>query len=365
MIKRRFYDYLKNSKRFSSKSVEKYEKAIWRWEDFSNHADFADFNPTAAIAFKEWLATKKKARSQDSLGLSYRYDVLRFLKLFFEWLSKQPGYKRINQTAVDYLNSSWAEARMATQPRGIVYPSVEEIRTVIESIRGTSEVEMRDRALLSLVFLTGARISATMTLPLKSFDRDKLIIIQDPAFGIKTKFSKRIVSALLPLSYKEPLNYFLAWFDYLQNKRNFTPNDPIFPATKTKSELDNNISYHNTGLVQPTFWESSTTPRTIFKKRFADAGVKYYHPHTLRHLLVKEFTKMPLTEEQKKAFSQNLGHDNIGTTFGSHGYGQLTEDRQIEVMKGIDLEGQKEKMKYVFSEEALKQLLKEINENKG
>ncbi len=337
LIKRRFYEYLKNSERFSAKSVESYEKAIWRWEDFSGNADFAGFNQTAAVDFKEWLTSKKNARSQNNLSASYRYDVLRFLKSFFAWLSKQRGYKHINQAAVDYLNSSHAEARIANQPRGIAYPSVDEIKKVIESIQGTTEVDMRDKALLSLIFLTGARISAVMTLRMKSFDRGRLILIQDPAIGVETKFSKRIPTALFTLSYQEPLKYFLEWFDYLQSKRNFMPDDPIFPATKVQSGLDNNISYTSTGLVEAIFWKSSSTIRKIFEKRFATAGVRYYHPHTFRQSLVKELMKLPLSEEQKKAFSQNLGHEDIGTTFGSYGYGQIPEDRQIELMKSINV----------------------------
>ena len=173
-----------------------------------------------------------------------------------------------------------------------------------------------------------------MSLPIKSFDKNKLIIDQDPAFGVKTKFHKRIPTALIPLSYKEPLDYFIGWYDYLVKEKKFNPNDPIFPATK-KEQSDKNISYYSTGEVVPVFWKSGTTIRKIFEKRFIQAGVPYYHPHTFRHLIVKEFAKTRLTEEEKKAISQNLGHADVGTTFGSYGYGHIEEDRQIEIIKGL------------------------------
>lgn len=363
LIKRRFYGYLKNSKGFSEETVKCYEKAIWLWEDFSHKVDFANFNKTTVGIFKDLLKNKKKTNSQENVSLSYCYDILRHLKFFFEWLSKQAGYKlRINQTAIDYFNLTRKEVREATQPKNIQYPTLKELKKVIENIKGKSEIEMRDKALISLTFLTGARILAVMTLPMESFDRKNLVISQDPALGVKTKFSKKFVSALFPFLYKEAINYFLEWFDYLEKQKKFKPNDPIFPATKIENGKEN-ISYYNTEKVKPIFWKSSSSPRKIFKKRFEQAGVRYYHPHTLRHLWVKEISKIPLTEEQKKAISQNLGHENVGTTFGSYGYGKIAEDRQVEIIKNIDFDGQKKEIKYVFSQEGLKQLAKEITNN--
>ncbi len=362
LIKRKFYEYLKNAKGFSEETIECYERAIWLWEDFSHKADLANFNKTTVGLFKDWLKNKKKTRSQEGISLSYCYDILRYLKFFFEWLSKQASYKsRINQTAIDYFNLTRKEVREATQPKSIQCPTLEEIKKVIENIGGKSEIEMRDKALISLILLTGARISAIISLPMRSFDKEKLTIDQDPKLGVATKFSKRIVSALITFSYKEPLNYFLEWFDYLERQKEFKPNDPIFPATKIENGKEN-LSYYNTGEVEPIFWKSSSSSRKIFEKRFKQAGVKYYHPHTLRHLLVKEIAKLPLTEEQKKAFSQNLGHEHIGTTFGSYGYGKIDENRQIEIIRDIDFEGKRQEVKQFVDIETARQLLKEAKE---
>ncbi|OGN14509.1 MAG: hypothetical protein A3G02_00380 [Candidatus Yanofskybacteria bacterium RIFCSPLOWO2_12_FULL_44_13b] len=362
--KRRFYDYLKNSKGFSGKSIECYEKAIWLWEDFSHKADLGSFNQTLAESFKDWLKTKKKANSEETISLSYSYDMLRYLKVFFDWLSRQPGFKsKINQTAVDYLRLSRAEVKIATQPKSVGFPSLEEVKTVIENIKGDSEIEKRDKALISLILLTGARISAVKSLSMRCFDKSNLIIDQDPALGVETKFRKRIVSSLIPFSYKEPLDYFLKWFDYLENKKGFKPENPIFPATKIENGKEN-MSYYNTGEVEPIFWKSSSSPRKIFEKRFEQAGVKHYHPHALRHLLVKEISKLPLTEEEKKAFSQSLGHENVGTTFGSYGYGKIEENRQTEIIRNIDYGGQKKDIKYVIGPKDIEQIAELINKSK-
>jgi hypothetical protein len=198
------------------------------------------------------------------------------------------------------------------------------------------------------------------------FDRKKLTIDQDPNLGVKTKNSKRIMTAIMEFSfYKEPLKYFLEWFDYLENEKKFKPSDPIFPATKIENGKDN-LGYYNTENVEPNFWKSTTSTRKIFEKRSEQAGVKYYHPHTFRNLLVKEISELPLTEEQKKAFSQNLGHEDIGTTFGSYGYGKIGESKQIEIMKSINFGSDESKkiidnMQSTLSDNDIERIAKKLN----
>jgi integrase/recombinase XerD len=363
-LKRKFYEWLKESKGFSANTVHCYEKAIWLWEEFSNQADFGGFNKTKAGEFKEWLQNKNKVKSPGKISMSYRYDNLRHLKVFFDWLSKQAGYKsRINQTAVDYLNLSKKEVREARQSKSVKYPKLEMIKAVIENLKGKTEIEMRDRALFALAFLTGARISAIRTLPMESFDKKELIIYQDPTLGVQTKFSKKIPTVLVPFGYQEAITHFIEWFDYLETKKGFKPYDPIFPMTKVENGKDN-ISYYSTGEVEAQFFKNSGSLRKIFEKRFKQAGLEYFHPHTFRHSWVKEMAKLPLTEEEKKAISQNLGHEDVGTTFGSRGYGKLDEGRQIELMKTIDFEGRKKQVKQYISIDEARQLLKEQEDNK-
>jgi hypothetical protein len=72
-------------------------------------------------------------------------------------------------------------------------------------------------------------------------------------------------------------------------------------------------------------------------------------------LIVKEFAKTRLTEEEKKAISQNLGHADVGTTFGSYGYGHIEEDRQMEIIKNIKFSSEENKK---FTVNALSDLSK-------
>ena len=354
-IKRRYFSFLEESKGFSQSSINSFEHSILLWEDYTQNADFGSFGKKRAIGFKKFL--KEHNRSE-----VYRYHILRRLRTFFEWLSLQAGYKsKVNPTNIEFLNLSKQETRIALQPSQRKMPSMDEVKQVIESIKIKTEVDQRDRALISLTLLTGARITAISSLPLKSFDEKEMTIYQDPKLGVRTKFSKRIVSALIPISYDKPIKYFLDWINFLKTEKKFKPTDPIFPVTKLENGKEN-INFQNTGKVKPVFWQDSNAARKIFEKRFKEAGVPYYHPHSLRHLVVKEFTKMRLTEEEKKAISQNMGHENIGTTFGSYGYGMIAEDRQVELVKNINRRDRESEPKYVMSEAQLNSLIKKAQE---
>ena len=149
----------------------------------------------------------------------------------------------------------------------------------------------------------------------------------------------------------------------MEEKKEFKPDDPIFPATKIENGTEN-LSFYNTGQVEPIFWKSSTATSKIIEKRFEQAGVKHYKPHSIRHLLIKRLSTLPLTEAEKKAISQSLGHEDTRTTFGSYGYGKIDEDKQIEIIRNIDFEGKKKEVRQFIDIETARQLLKEANNEK-
>ncbi len=272
----------------------------------------------------------------------------------------QPNYKsKVSPIIIEHLSLSKKETRIAIQPNKREIPSMEEVIKVIEYIKISTDVDRRDRALICFTLLTGARISAIYSLPMMAFDEGTLTVDQNPKLGIKTKFSKRIVTTFFPIEYTQAIDYFLEWYKYLQGVKKFGPKDPIFPIFKIENGQEN-ISYHNTGEVEPIFWQDSNSARKIFQKRFLDAEVPYYHPHTFRHLVVKEFAKTRLTEEEKKAISQNLGHENTGTTFGSYGYGHIEEDRQIDIVKNVRLGTKNIDGKFSFTKEEMKQVMAEV-----
>jgi integrase len=80
-------------------------------------------------------------------------------------------------------------------------------------------------------------------------------------------------------------------------------------------------------------WSSASPIRAIFKAAFEAARLPYYNPHSLRSTLVLLGQTMCQSPEDYKAWSQNLGHEGVLTTFYS--YGTVAERRQGEIIQGL------------------------------
>ena len=66
-------------------------------------------------------------------------------------------------------------------------------------------------------------------------------------------------------------------------------------------------------------WSSAGPIRAIFKDAFAAAGLPYFNPHSFRNTLALLGGKVCKSPEEYKAWSQNLGHEHVLTTFSSYG----------------------------------------------
>lgn len=325
-VKRAYFHFLREAQGFSPLSVEAVEKAIWKWEEFTQEADIGRFNTKAAKGFKEWLAARKGGRSGAGLSLGTQYHILRHLKDFFSWLAGQPGFKsRIDPFDIQYLKLGKKEARMATAAPRQEFPTLEQVQALCRSIIPETEVDRRDRAMIAFTLLTGMRDKAVITLPLECFDADKLLIHQDPQRGVQTKFSKAISTMIFRFD-EELLGVVLDWFRFLKEEKLFGNTDPFFPRTKLEQKSETDLSFDGTE-VEPAFWATTQGIRNVFRKRAESAGMRYYSPHKFRHTATVEAFKHCRTAEELRAISQNFGHENIGTTFST--YGKLP-DFQVE-----------------------------------
>jgi len=80
-------------------------------------------------------------------------------------------------------------------------------------------------------------------------------------------------------------------------------------------------------------WSTATPIRGIFREAFIRAGLSYYNPPSFRDTLVRLGEKLCKLPEEFKAWSQNLGHEKVMTTFTS--YGEVASQRQGEIIKGL------------------------------
>ncbi len=80
-------------------------------------------------------------------------------------------------------------------------------------------------------------------------------------------------------------------------------------------------------------WSNATSIRKIFRDAFAAAGLPYFNPRSLRKTLVQLGETCCRTPEEFKAWSQNLGHEEVLTTFRS--YGAVGTRRQSELIRDL------------------------------
>lgn len=80
-------------------------------------------------------------------------------------------------------------------------------------------------------------------------------------------------------------------------------------------------------------WSTASPIRAIFRPAFESAGLPYFNPHSFRTTLAQLGEGLCQNPEQFKAWSQNLGHDGVLTTFLS--YGTVAPRRQGQIIQTL------------------------------
>ena len=127
------------------------------------------------------------------------------------------------------------------------------------------------------------------------------------------------------------------WLQELRRTLLYGNYDPIFPRTKVAQ--DENLCFAAGGL-EPGFWANAEPIRKILRRAFAGAGLPYFNPHSFRDTLVRLGKRLCRTPEEFEAWSKNLGHEHMLTTFRS--YGHIDPDRQGELIKSLGAEWEAE-----------------------
>jgi site-specific recombinase XerD len=328
-IKREYFAYLKEAKRHSEPTVDAAAKALHRFEEYTGYKDFKAFHREQAVAFKRHVAEQKAKQSGERLSKATLYAALTQLKRFFQWLAWQPGFKsRFQYSDAEYFNPSNKDMRIATAQREQRAPTLEQIKHVVHVMPTTTEIQRRNRALIAFTLLTGARDRAIASIKLKHVNLIAHSVHQD-ARDVKTKFSKTFNTFFFPVG-EEVHGIVAEWVCYLRDDKLWGNDDPLFPSTRVALGADR--QFEAAGLNR-AHWSSASPIRAIFRQAFVSAGLVYFNPHSFRNTLVRLGQDICKTPEEFKAWSQNLGHEKVLTTFLS--YGAVACQRQGEIIRGL------------------------------
>jgi site-specific recombinase XerC len=90
------------------------------------------------------------------------------LKAFLTWLNDQPNYRgKIRASDCEFLNPNANNARIASARRPSRAPALDDIKRIIMAMPSGSDIEKRDRALIAVAIISGARIAALASLKLR------------------------------------------------------------------------------------------------------------------------------------------------------------------------------------------------------
>lgn len=326
--KRRYLHYLKNAKGNGDAVVDGAMQAIHRFEFYTRFRDFDKFDTRQAIAFKDHLAKETNARTKEHLSQATLRSILAALKAFFCWLASQPGYRRLTYSDADYFNLSLHDEAIAKARREKSPPTIEQIRHVVNTMPSRTDIERRDRAVVAFIILTGLRDNAVASLRLGDVDLAKGKVRQD-ARHVRTKFAQTNEVWFFPIG-DDFRAIVESWVTFLLVERHWGLDDPLFPATEVAQGADR--VFETKGLKRKG-WANAEPIRAIFRAAFAAAGLPYCNPHLFRKTLVLWLEKTCRTAEEFKCGSQNLGHKDVLTTFGS--YGTVPTHRQAEVLRAL------------------------------
>jgi integrase/recombinase XerD len=264
-----FLDYLVVEKGLSKNTIEAYSRDILRYVD-NLERDGAkspqEVRPSHVTSFlahlkEEGLAPRSRART------------LSAVRMFHRFLAAE-GYSPANPTAV--IDAPKAPGKLPS------VLSFRDVEALLAAPAGEEPPEVRDRAMLELLYATGLRVSELVTLESRNVNT---------AAGYLLTFGKGGKERLVPLGASASA----AVERYLQQVRSMrgTENRYLF-----LSRLGDRMS-------RQAFWN-------LIRKRARQAGIgKSISPHTLRHSFA---THLLENGADLRSVQLMLGHADLSTT---------------------------------------------------
>jgi integrase len=251
------------------------------------------------------------------------------IRAFLEWLLKQDGFKRLPRDLPEYIALPKAAYAASIPREARAYPRIDEAAEMLKSMPDKTLIQRRNRAIFALAFLGALRADTLISLRFGDIDRESRHIIQNGQ-RVRTKNGKSLVIVWfpIPIEFEETVK---SWCDELI-EADFEPEDALFPEARL---LETGLKLARVSLKQIPVMRSKHAVTQAFKIASADCA-QAYSPHAAKHTIADERGKRPLTDEQRRAWSLNMGHESEHIT-ETH-YAKMSDDRRFDVIESISVE---------------------------
>ena len=277
-----FFNYLVIEKGLSSNSIKAYKidiKKFVSWLSCSKKPSFikireSDINEYIAFMFKSKLSSSSVNRNISSIKAFYLFLIKRKIIMI------SPVAEIITPKKGRYLPTSMSEL---------------EVEKLLNSPKSSIRIEIRDKAMIEMLYATGMRISELVNLKLNNVDINRCVV------KVMGKGSKE---RLIPFGENalEALNLYL-------NIRQSSNSKEVFLSNRKRR------------LSRITFWQRI---KTYLKRENLKLSIS---PHTLRHAFA---THLLNRGADLRSVQLLLGHSDLSTT---QIYTHIAKQRLGEVLK--------------------------------
>ncbi|NNM83628.1 tyrosine-type recombinase/integrase [Candidatus Parcubacteria bacterium] len=269
--KRQFLEYIEIERGRAVKTVENYDHYLSRYFEQMGIKEVQGINEQNIRDFRLWLNRQSGTNSGQMKRRTQNYYMIA-LRAFLKFLRKHE---------IECVNPERIElAKLPERELDLITPT--ELGRLMEAARGKGDNELRNTAILELLFSTGLRVSELCAL------NSDLDLTQD-SFSVRGKGDKVRVVFLSP-----------------------TAKTAVMAYLKSRKDMGEAL-FVNVPLGKAI--PSRLTPRSverIIKKCAIKAGItKKVTPHVLRHVFA---TDLLSNGADIRSVQQLLGHASINTT---------------------------------------------------
>lgn len=312
--------------RYAEATIDQHLASIRYMEDVLGGLSFQKLTVRDVDQVRTALKTALRRTDDGRLSRSMVSHRVSHLKDFLEWLPTQDRYRRLSGDLADYIQMPKAVYAEAMPRLDKSYPTIEEAEQLLRDMPRRNMADRRACAMFAIAFLGALRADTITSLLCKHVDVDNLLILQDGSQS-RTKNGKSLRISMFPIA---PifLEVIRDWKCRLEDM-GVREDDALFP------KLD---AIRSSAALRKPFRPPIVpmTTKDVVAKAFLLAcrnSETKYNPHSVKDTLAAERDRRELTQLQRKAWSENMGHENEKIT-ETH-YGKLSEADRFRLLGEI------------------------------